>query len=156
MTSDPLDDRLAGRDRLRLFATMLERSPHGVFLWDREGACLYANAAACRSTGYPRERLLAMDLSELLADPAGAERLARLVDVADASDAIPSAAPTARRAGGRSTPSGSTTTPSSDSPPTSPRPAPCTMNSTASASAWRGPRRSRVSAGGRPTYPRTW
>jgi len=68
MGRDHREHLLAGRELRDLFRSMLERSPHGAFLVDRAGSYLYVNDAACQITGYPRERLLGMNLRELLPD----------------------------------------------------------------------------------------
>ncbi len=52
---------------------MVEQSPHGVFLTDREGRCFYVNEAACLITGYSCDELLARSVSDFGVDPDGIE-----------------------------------------------------------------------------------
>ncbi len=50
------------------FRTVVETSPDGVFLADREGRYLYVNRAACEMTGYAESELLRRSVADLHGD----------------------------------------------------------------------------------------
>ena len=47
--------------------TYVEAAPDGIFVVNSEGRYVDVNAAACKMTGYSRDELLAMSISELQA-----------------------------------------------------------------------------------------
>ncbi len=71
-------------EALRLAQFVMERAPDSIILVGEEGEVVYANDAACATTGYSRDELLAMKVFEIDPDfpaegyPAHKERLKRV------------------------------------------------------------------------------
>ena len=60
-TVDPL------RESEQRYRRCIEQSPYGIFFVDRSGRYREVNEAACKLTGYSRDELLGMSVSQLLA-----------------------------------------------------------------------------------------
>jgi PAS domain S-box-containing protein len=76
-------ERLRSRTALveseELYRAYFTASPVGVFVSDTRGRYLEVNGAACAMTGYSREELLSMSISELLVADEGGDQRERLV-----------------------------------------------------------------------------
>ncbi len=59
----------------------VENAPEGIFIADAEGRYIDANAAACRMTGYSRDELMNMSMSELASPMASLESLEAFADL---------------------------------------------------------------------------
>ncbi len=69
ITSDITERKMAEvalKESEERFKSYIENSPEGVFIADERGCYLEVNPGACRITGYEKEELLAMQISDLL------------------------------------------------------------------------------------------
>jgi len=60
-----ITERRQMEDQLRFLKISVDRSSDEVFWMDFDASIIYVNDAACRTTGYSRDELLSMNLSEL-------------------------------------------------------------------------------------------